>query len=175
MNLKIRNSLSSKTKSVFFIYVCINEKKNNTVIYLKHISRTKQSSIGTIPIIPRSPSTTNLKVKYVCCFKVKFSILFNDKKQNKIRRFLNKNSVSRNESNYSRIIKPTTLKWKNTVSSNSTSFFLIINEEKTANPNKTIFYISFVLRELECRNEISFWTLQPKSTTDFHMTFSTFS
>ena len=66
---------------------------------------------------------------------------------------------------------PTTLKCKNTVSSNSTSFFLIINEEKTANPNKTIFYISFVLRELECRNEISF----PKSTTDFHMTFSTFS
>ena len=71
------------------------KKKNNTVIYLKHISRTKQSSIGTILIIPRPSSTQNLKVKYVILRSksTTFSILFHEEKQNKVKRFFKKTAT----------------------------------------------------------------------------------
>ena len=71
------------------------KKKNNTVIYLKHISRTKQSSIGRILIIPRTSSTQNLKVKYVILRSksTTFSILFHKEKQNKIKRFFKKTAT----------------------------------------------------------------------------------
>ena len=73
----------------------MKKKKNNTVIYLKHISRTKQSSIGTILIIPRPSSTQNLKVKYVILRSksTTFSILFHEEKQNKVKRFFKKTAT----------------------------------------------------------------------------------